>query len=135
MGWYFDWMIEQARRPGRPGDATAARELKIYIRNSEPLNTRYRGIARRLNRKEKQGTIDMSRAAYAFTGLCIDAARDYCRTYANAAEWQTVFSADVRRITAQLLVDDFRAEFQPASVLPGRRSGICRLAEKGGVAV
>lgn len=134
MGWYFDHLLEMAQKPERPGDATAARELRLYIKNMEPKYVRYTLIARNLRRKAELGRYDPSRAAQAFEGLCRDAAKDYCREYANAAEWQTVFNPTVRRITAQLLVDDFRAEFLPAATLPGQRSGLCRLAEEGGAA-
>lgn len=132
MGWYFNWMLEQARRPGRPGDAVAARELRNHIKNSEPLYLRYSYIATRLNRKVQLGTYDPRRAPQAFAGLCRDAAKDYCRTYANASEWSMVFAPIVRYIAAQLLMEDYRAEFAPAWILPGSRSGLCRLAEEGG---
>lgn len=90
---------------------SALRELLLYIENDGQLYRQHTTpIIKNLARKKLKGTYDTDLAAKLYKYLADDGAKKYARDFANANEWNRIFSVAVRKKAAEELRDYYDDE-------------------------
>ena len=85
-----------------------ARELVLWVENTERLYNQMMYVFRSLARKRDKGTYDPKKAPKAFRALLEAAAKHYMRENgARGEKWFVIFPVIVRREAAQELVETF----------------------------
>ncbi|MHB8107721.1 MAG: hypothetical protein ACYDH4_09905, partial [Candidatus Cryosericum sp.] len=90
-----------------------ARELILFIENTEPLYRQDQYIAGSLNKKVKRGVFDREKAAKAYEYLADRAAKEYAKENATPREWNRIFVPETRREAARFLRDAYVEEHAP----------------------
>jgi len=103
------------RRGGFDSDESVARELTMWVDNTEPIYRQKRSIEKNLTRKMSAGNYDHDLAVKAFMYVVESAAKDYAREFGGpGARWFEMFPKDIRLLAAEELRDDFEREVDVA---------------------
>lgn len=93
-------------------DKHAARELELYIDNTERLyNRKFNDFFKNLTAKKAAGKYNRSKAPKLFMYLVEDAAKAYQKEIAGPGHWYETFDKPTRELLARELVDEFEAKY------------------------
>ena len=89
-----------------------ARELKLYAENTGAIYPQYLNICKNLNKHNRRGNFDISRAADAFMPWLATAARLYCRDFGSAGDrYYTMFCRADRYAVAVALAEEYQEKY------------------------
>lgn len=110
---YKSASVKRHRRGGFDTPESVARELTLWIDNTQPIYKHKRAIEKNLIRKMANGTYDHDLAVKAFIHVVEYGAKDYAREFGGpGARWFEIFPKDIRIMAAEELRDDFEQEVE-----------------------
>lgn len=90
-------------RSGGSADEHAARELDIYIDNTQALENQRVSIIKNLLLKKRKGQYDPDKAVKLWGYLVTNGAKLYAKEFSSGSDWSRIFTPATRRLTAQAL--------------------------------
>lgn len=95
-------------RPKGTPDMAAARELVLYIANTETHYRQMKAIDANLNKKFKKGIYDPEKAVKGYRYVVDAAAKSYAKEIARSpAAWSRMFTVPTRDLAARNLAHNF----------------------------
>ena len=94
-------------------DESAATELVLYIENDAQLyKQQFQPIIKNLQKKFKSGKYDKDKAIKLWTYMAETGAKKYAREFADAKDWNTIFTVATRKEVARQLEENNREEVE-----------------------
>jgi hypothetical protein len=103
---------KKAVRVAPPGGEDEARELVLYIENTESLYRRLCDVDRMRFKKLEKGRFNPERAVVGYMPLVTDAAKRYAREIAGSGQWTTMFTVPTRKLAAREFAESVADRFR-----------------------